>query len=201
MNETKKIAGGLDTVLKILFWVIVGGVALCTLLMIFSAIIFRVDPAFAQDVLSSVSVGYLELTVAPGGVPSVSAATTYMMIEMTGLLVMGTAACMAIYVLRNILKSVCDRQPFHRSVSANLMKLAWICLGYGVITNLLSVMDVMVVYHGYDLGRILLGGCITNVQANYSFDLGFLWLTFSLILLSRIFQYGAQLQQQVDETL
>ena len=44
-------------------------------------------------------------------------------------------------------------------------------------------------------------GTIQSITSNYQIDLTFLVLFFILLLVSYIFRYGEELQQQVDETL
>ena len=71
----------------------------------------------------------------------------------------------------------------------------------GVVQNIAGAVETTNAVRHFGLDRLVAGGQIRSVTANYTFDLSFLVVFFVLLLMSYIFRYGAELQQLSDETL
>lgn len=121
---------------------------------------------------------------------------------------------LAMKTIRDILKPMTEGQPFHRAVSQNLSKLAWLSLITGALYQLLQAAKMLLgkVLYGVDLR--LFGQTVfvqlapdferfrdLNLRATPSFNLSFLVLTAVLFLLAYVFRYGEELQTLSDETV
>lgn len=201
MDKSHLIARRLDTVLKWLFRAAIAAIALCVPIFIVSAVILRIDPTFANELMGTVLLGSLELTVADGALPGASFATVYLLMTLAFFLLCAGTACVCLKLLRSILKPMIEQQPFHASVCMDLKKLGWANLIFGIGTACFSIIETIVLYHGYHLDTLLLNEHITKIAPQFHFDLNFILISAVLFLLSYIFKYGATLQQQVDETL
>jgi len=71
----------------------------------------------------------------------------------------------------------------------------------GVVQNVAGAVETVNAIRNFGLDRLVTGGQIVSVTANFSVDLTFLLVFFLLLLTSYIFRYGAELQKLSDETL
>ena len=201
MDKSSLFAGRLDTVLKWLFRAAVAAIVLCVLIFIVSVVILRIDPTFANDIMNTVFLSNVRLSVTDSAIPSATFATVYLLVDLAFFLLSAGVSCVCLKLLRNILKPMIEQRPFHTSVSQNLKKLGWSSFILGIGYGCFSAVETIVVYHGYGLDTLLLNEYITKAVPQFSFNLDFVIVSAVLFLLSYIFKYGAQLQQQVDETL
>lgn len=125
-------------------------------------------------------------------------------------IVMGLAAAagVAIYYalgqVRKILQPMTEGNPFHPTVSTNIRKIAYVSIVLGVIANVVSFLQsfgAVAMIEKIKLLDYVKEGTIQSITANSQIDLTFLVVFFILLLVSYIFRYGEELQQQVDETL
>jgi hypothetical protein len=201
MSKSSLFARKLDSVLKWLFRAAVAAILLCVLVFVVSVVILRIDPSFAKEIMNTVFLSNLSLSVTDSAIPSASFATVYLLIDLAFFLLSAGISCVCLKLLRNILKPMIEQQPFHASVSQNLKKLGWSSLVLGIGYGCFSAVETMVLYRGYNLDTLLLNEYITKVVPQFRFNLDFVLVAVVLFLLSYIFKYGEQLQQQVDETL
>ncbi len=107
-------------------------------------------------------------------------------------------------VFRRILLPMKEGNPFSGTVCRDIRKSAWAVMVTGVISNLVTMLEVAV-----EMKQIMprleegaLGSyLIRNITVNYTFDAGFLVVFAILMLVAWIFEYGAELQKLSDETL
>lgn len=121
---------------------------------------------------------------------------------------LGAIAVIAVYYalgqVRNILQPMAEGSPFHPTVSLNLRKMAYVSIVLGVVANVASFIETMNAINmidKLDLVESLNNSSIHSITASFNVDLTFLVVFFILLLMSYIFRYGEELQQQVDETL
>lgn len=110
----------------------------------------------------------------------------------------------AIEQIRKILKPMSEGNPFHPTVSMNIRKVAYVSVILGILANIGSFIETFItlrMIESLNLLQHVQEGTIQSVTTNYSFNLTFLVVFFILLLVSYIFRYGEELQQQVDETL
>ena len=107
----------------------------------------------------------------------------------------------ALKVLRGILKPIKEGRPFAEEVPGSLRKLAFIVLAGGGVTQIIGIFSRMMLTNELPMDVIFSSPAIESVEYIYTMDFGFVWMFCVLLLLSRIFTYGVQLQQESDETL
>ena len=203
MQRLTKTAKILDTVLRIVFWILViaAGIAAVGCILSFIAHLTGAQPGTP---IFGVELDFLTLELAKDAIPSETAFKLQQSISLVGMLglIAGVAlAAYCIHLLRSILKPMKLGQPFQSSVGVGLKKLAWLeLIGGGVLSILEVVMENLIIY-GYDLKHLLLNDKISGVTFNLNLDLNFLITAAVCFLLSYIFTYGAGLQELSDETL
>ena len=97
-----------------------------------------------------------------------------------------------------------EGNSFHSTVSMNIRKVAYVSIVLGIVANIASFIETfnaLRMVDSFNLLQYVQEGTIQSVTANYRFDITFIVVFFILLLMSYIFQYGEELQQQVDETL
>lgn len=203
MNNLSNTAKKLDKVFEIAR-IVLGALSVAAvvfIVLIGLAYVMDWDPELIGTGYASFDIGFLELEAAPGYGP-------------TPWLVLGHAAfTLAVSVLllldgrrgigyiRNILQPMTEEKPFDSSASANLKKLAKLSIRIGVLWNIITLSELIVMVFIYDLPGLLLSEKISHIGGTFQVDLSFLvyWAIFTL--LSYVFQHGQQLQQLSDETL
>lgn len=106
--------------------------------------------------------------------------------------------------IRKILQPMSEGSPFDPTISVNFRKMANVSIIMGVVVNLASFIKTLGsinMIEKLDLIGMLGEGHIKSITANFNVDLMFLVVFFVFLLMSYIFRYGEELQQQVDETL
>lgn len=121
---------------------------------------------------------------------------------------LGIIAAIAVYCalgqIRKIFQPMAEGHPFHPTVSVNIKKVAYVSLVLGLVANVVSFIETFKVITLIDNLRLFeyaKEGIIQSVTTHYHMNLTFFVVFFILLLMSYIFRYGEELQQQVDETL
>lgn len=198
MNKLSRTAKRLDTVLRILFWVLIGCAVAAAIAAALPLILRKPAPSANQV---SLDLDFVKLHLAQPGQEAAKAQQKATLAAMV-LMIAGTGiGAYAIKLIRNILKPMTEGLPFEETVCVNLKKLGWLSLIGGIVINLVTLVVQNLIVHGFNLPQLLSSSRITKVTFNYSVNLTFLLVAFGLFLLSYIFRYGAQLQQLSDETL
>ena len=121
------------------------------------------------------------------------------------ILLLGIVGCGVIayglQLLRNILAPMKEGNPFNNAVSLNLRKLGWLTVIGGVAYSVITAVSLHFISGLYDLTSLFKEGSVDGIMVNYRYDITFLIVSALLFLLSYIFRYGEELQQQSDETL
>lgn len=120
---------------------------------------------------------------------------------------LAAVAVVAIYYafgqVRKILQPMAEGNPFHHPVSLNIRKMSYVSIVLGIVANIASFIETFNAVHTINNMNLLEhveDGTIQSITANFNVDLTFLIVFFTLLLVSYIFRYGEELQQQVDET-
>lgn len=203
MQRLTKTAKILDTILRLVFWILVIAAIIAAAGCIFS-FVAHLTGAQAGPPIFGVDLGFLTLELADNVIPEETVSRVQQSISLAGMLglIAGVAlAAFCIHLLRSILKPMKLGQPFDSHVGTGLRKLAWLeLIGGGTLSILEIVMESLIIY-GYDLQHLLLSDKISGVTFNLEFDVNFLVSAAVCFLLSYIFTYGSELQQLSDETL
>lgn len=121
------------------------------------------------------------------------------------LLILAAVSCgiiaFGLQLLRNILTPMKDGKPFDNTVSTNLRKLGWLTVTGSIVYSVISTISLYFISNLYDLTALFREGSVDGIIVNYHYNIAFLIVAALLFLLSYIFRYGEELQQQSDETL
>ena len=102
--------------------------------------------------------------------------------------------------LGKIVEEALQSSVFGKNISKRLIHLAWYVIVGGMI-NILSVIVSALRINSMNLMQIFNTSVVTGIDIKYTYDISFIFITFVLYLLAKIFEYGAELQKLSDETL
>ena len=201
MERMKKMAVIADTVCHVLqVCCLVAGIAAAVGVVIVAAFfLFDLRPEQVATGYQSLTLGYLELTIADAATPDPTKvlANAAVQIGMTG--VLAVLAWRYMGCIRKILAPIQEGAPFHSTVCLQTQKLALLTVFLGVAANAQELIGMFLNMRTYNLPALLTGGNITAAQLDMQLDMSFLAVAAVLLLLSYIFRYGQSLQG-TDET-
>ena len=121
----------------------------------------------------------------------------------TALPAIGSVAVMwlALRIVRRLLAPMREGKPFDSAVSRNLRTLSWIALIGGAVCSIMKIIAEVAMFKLYDFPVLFQNEFITGCTLNAEPDTGFVLVFLTLFMLSCVFRYGEELQQQSDETL
>ena len=200
MEKLMKTSKTVDTILKVVFKIlqvagiiIFVGVGICLV----AEALGQLPPAE----LAAVSFGDVELQFTEPQMVD----NSFMAFEMGTTMVMAliaiTVACYLIKVLRKVLVPMIKGQPFDGTVSENIKKLGIVMIAGGLIMDILEAVGSNLAFFMYDVSSLFLSENIGKVSINSEISLGSVLAGVLVIMLSHVFRYGEELQQQADETL
>lgn len=198
MKKLSRNAKRVDTVLRIVFWLLIVGSVVAAVAALAPFVLRRSAPSTNAV---SLDLDFIKLHLAK---PDKIAAMAQQRTTLAAMILKIAGAGIGAYcikLIRNILKPMIQEQPFQESVCENLKKLGWVSLIGGIVFNGLVLIVQHLVVYGFNLTEMLSNQIVTKVTFNYSFDFIFLLVAAGLFLLSYIFRYGIELQQFSDETL
>ena len=200
MEKLMKTSKTVDTILKVVYKIMqVAGIIL--LVSIGICIVAQFVDKLPMAELTSVSVSDVEL-IFKEPIPIDSGKAVMEMVATLGvaLLVIGIT-CYMITLLRKVLAPMIVGQPFDGTVSKNIKKLGIAVIVNGLAIDIAeSVMSSMAFYM-YDIAELILSDNINKIMVNSEISLDSVLVGVLVIMLSYVFHYGEQLQQQADETL
>ena len=206
MDKLMKIAKRLDTFFKVLQKIIkiTMIVMVCVLGVLTVANVVNPNAIIANG-FYSVDIGPITIKLAE----SYSPEDNNMVLAYAWIVVVLAAiAVIAVYYafgqVRKILQPMSEGSPFHPTVSKNIRKVAYVSIIMGIVANVVSfieTLNVIEMIEKLNLVEYIKDGSIQSITANFNIDMTFLIVFFLLLLMSYIFRYGEELQQQVDETL
>lgn len=203
MNNLTNTAKKLDKIFEITR-IVLGALAVAAvvfIILIGFAYVMGWDPEFIGTGYASFSIGFLELEAAPGYGPDPWLVLGHAVFTLAVSILLLLDGRRGIGYIRNILQPMTEEKPFDTSASTNLKKLAKLSIRIGVLWNIITLSELIVMVFIYDLPGLLLSEKIAHISGTFQVDLSFLifWAIFTL--LSYVFQHGQQLQQLSDETL
>ncbi len=200
MNKLNTIAKKLDTFIKVISLILIIGLAVSIPIFILNILILKFDPN-CSILTDFIELGNFKFTLSPQNAPSTNAAMLYFTLDFAFLFLSGILCYIFLRVIRNILKPIILEQPFHLTTSVNMKKLGWIYIIFGIVVNIFTIAESLILYYSYNWDKIPTNDFFTKITPQFTFDLDFIFVSAFIFLLSYIFKYGAELQQQVDETL
>lgn len=203
MEKLTRTAKILDTILRILFWImIVAGI----IAIVGGVLAFTMHAAGKVDgaPIFGIDLDFITLELAEDVIPAQKAAKVQQTVDLFGMIFLVVGIVLGgwcIQLLRSILRPMKEAQPFHDAVSKGLKKLAWLELIGGAILSIVEVVMEHLIIFGFNLRELLISDKISGVTFHMDLDVSFLITAAVCFLLSYIFHYGAKLQQLSDETL
>lgn len=203
MNNLSATAKKLDKVFEIfgivLFAVSIACVVLFALICV--AYVLKLDPEMIGTGYESFDIGFLELTVAPAYAPDKWLVLLQAAITLAAAFRLCWDGRKGVGYIREILHPMVEEKPFDAIVSTNLKKLARLSINLGILANVITLAEQIMVVFVYDLPALMVSDKISHVGGMFRVDLTFLIYWAILTLLSFVFRHGEQLQQLSDETL
>lgn len=195
MEKLSKTAKTLDTIMKVVFWLLI---VMSGILTVYYSVRWFVLGEFYNPVdLGNVTISFLPEYQPEGGVLNALLGICTLAIWVVG----AVGVCFMIKITRSILKPMIEGVPFSNSVSADFKKLGIIVLVFGIIGQAAALVCNILTFASYDMEKAFNFNVLENVDFMYNFDVGFIFTALVLFLLSFIFRYGAELQKLSDETL
>ncbi|MBR3840469.1 MAG: DUF2975 domain-containing protein [Erysipelotrichales bacterium] len=206
MDKLMKTAKRLDTFFKVLQKIIKITMIVMVCVLGVLTVTNIVNPnAIIANGFYSVDIGPITINLAESYSPKDNnMVLTYAWMVVVLAAITGMAGYYALGQVRNILKPMSEGNPFHPTVSTNIRKIAYVSIIMGIVANVASFIETLnavKVIEKLNLVEYVKDGSIQSITTNYNIDLTFLIVFFLLLLMSYIFRYGEELQQQVDETL
>ena len=200
MEKLMKTAKTVDTIFKVIYTILKVAVII-TLVGIgisLAAYCFGVLP---DTEVAGVTIGEVELIFREPLVVK----SSYALLEIGVMMLMAIVAIVTvgymIKVLRKVLAPMVEGKPFDGSVSGNIKKLGIAVIVSSVVLNLVQIVSSDVAFFMYDVYDLILSDNISKVMVHHEFSLSGILLGVLVIMLSYVFRYGEELQQQADETL
>lgn len=200
MEKLMKTSKTVDTILKVVFKIlqvagiiIFVGVGICLV----AEALGQLPPAE----LAAVSFGDVELRFTEPQIVDNSFMAFEMGTTMIMVLIAITVTCYLIKVLRKVLVPMIKGQPFDGTVSKNIKKLGIVMIAGGLIMDILETVGSNLAFFMYDVSSLFLSENIGKVSINSEISMGSVLAGVLVIMLSHVFRYGEELQQQADETL
>ena len=200
MEKLMKTSKTVDTILKVVYKIMqVAGIIL--LVGIGICIMAQFVDKLPMSELTSVSVSDVELYFKePILVDSSKAVIEMVATLVVALLVIGIT-CYMIKLLRKVLAPMIVGQPFDGTVSKNIKKLGIAVIVNGLAIDVVESVMSSLAFYMYDVAELFLTDNISKIMINSEISLDSVLVGVLVILLSYVFHYGEELQQQADETL
>lgn len=201
-KKMEKIAGGLNRFLKVVKIVnLVSGIfALCGLAILMIG--YAINPnGIVEPSVHTLGFGNLSIEILQGQPQSTAVYVFYHAFLILNLLTGLFLLYLVCGALQKILVKIVDGEPFHRSISDNIRKIAYVSLLWGIGDQLFQWIFDYFDFRYFGAEQLAQSEMIQSVNFTYRVNLWFLAGFFLLLLISHIFRYGSELQQLSDETL
>ena len=200
MKKISEFSKKVDTALRIINRILVTAASIAVIVCGVFALIPNLSEVSEGSLV--LTLGNLNLTLSEELSKSNTPIRTELLVTMISVAALTCLVCYGIKILRAILAPMKEEHPFDNSVSVNMKKLGILLCISSVIIGVVDSFVSHLIYRVYDVESLLLSDKIVNVTANYSIiDVEILLLGVFVFLLSHVFKYGTELQQQADETL
>lgn len=200
MDKLMKTSKTVDTILKVLYKIlqVVGIILLVSIAICIVAQLLDKLPAAE---LTAVTVSDVELAFKEPLLINSNQAILEMGVTLVLALGVITITCYVIKLLRNVLAPMIVGQPFDGTVSGNIKKLGISIIVSGLLLDIAESVLSNLAFYMYDIAELILSDNISKITVNSEISLDSVLVGVLVIMLSHVFRYGEQLQQQADETL
>lgn len=198
-NKLSKTANTLGTITRVVekaFLVCAIVCALCAVLVLLFG-----QKMFASTTNFTLSLGTLSLALTPEYRPSADSLCLFASLGCLGGAAVLLVCWFAARTLKRILATMAQGRPFAPGTDRQIRHLGWFTLIFGGLSSLLSAALSVVITLRVPVGEMFDPAVVSQGSVNLDFSLDFLWIAALIFLLSYVFRYGQQLQQESDETL
>jgi len=203
--ENKKLIGTarkLNTFFKVIQRIV--GIAIiaagCVLIVLTIANALNPESEISTG-LNVIDIGPLSIELAEESIPDNTHILMYAWIYAALAAICAAVIYMGLGYVRKILAPMAEGSPFHPQTARYIRKLAILSLIMGVVQNAEKAIEAFTALHLAGLDRLVESEMVRSIQVNYALELDALIMFFILLLMSYVFEYGAQLQKLSDETL
>lgn len=162
---------------------------------------FSLPYEYIGDGFNVLDMDFMSITVAEDFAPDIDTVLVHWLVITILASICAFIVKFGIKCIRGILAPMAEGQPFSSAVADNLKKLGIYSIVLGIAGNILIIVNNAFLVFGCNLPDILKSDKITALTFDFNLDLTFIVVAFVLFLLSYIFKYGEELQNQADETL
>lgn len=199
MDKLSRTAKVLDKIIAVIFRILLIASAVCTIVLTVFLFLHARDPQRWSWTPTTLELGNVELFLHPDAIPANFG--SYLTAVCVYLLVIALVNCIGLQTVRDILKPFIHRQPFHDTVARNLRKLAVLVTVYAALSIVGEAALNGIAVALFDPASLLRNDLVLDVVVNFTADVTPFLFAGALYLLSKVFQYGQELQTLSDETL
>lgn len=197
-SAAAKLGNFFRAVRKIIFIVCIVMVAALAIL----SVVNLVNPnAVIGEGLNSVDLGPVTFVLNPSHTPTNGSILGYAWVYALLALVSAAVIYTALGYICKILEPMAQGLPFRNDISLHVKKLGYSCLALGIAQNIGRIVETISAMRVFGLERLADSSYLQSITYNIEIELGFILVFFILLLMSRVFEYGAELQKLSDETV
>jgi len=198
-TKMKNLARTLDTIIKVGGEIFRAVGIVCAIVAVLLAIFG--GKMIAMDTEASITLGFIKLYVSDYSHINTGFMNAYIVIGLLTVMILCFAIFFASRLLHSILEPIKSGRPFESEIPTNLRKFAWIILGCGALTQIMNIIECVLISKAFNLKELLSSDVISRIEHTYTLDFSFVLVFAVIMFLSYIFSYGQRLQQESDETL
>ncbi|MCC8132075.1 MAG: DUF2975 domain-containing protein [Oscillospiraceae bacterium] len=143
----------------------------------------------------------MSLDVADKIVPTMLNSQMFLMVVLVTSIIILSVIFMVLQLLCKIFDPMRKGRPFEKSVPSNIKKIALLVLCGGTVCEILKNILITYLTNSLNITEILLNEYVENVKVDVNFNAVYIVFAILLWLIALVFEYGAMLQQESDETL
>lgn len=201
MTDLKRSARTLNTILNVVFWLLI---ARCIFAAGTHALTLHkliTDPAALSGKMDRLIVDWLTIEAANGfGVDS-DGAIFMKLVQLIFAVAITVIACHGIRVLKRVLLPIELGQPFRSGISADILSLVKCAVHLGLAENIYMLAVVILMERHNILQSLVLSETVSKVSTEPAFRPAWFIAAAMLSILALVFRRGEELQTLSDETL
>lgn len=197
MEKFKKFISILEKGLNALY---IAFLVMSIVMVCFAVIGLVWDTSLIGEVDTYINLGMLKLEVAEDSIVTENVSLSLIVVAVVTAVQFGLA-CVLAKLLQKIIAPMKDGTLFVDTVHQGLKKLSIYVLVSGFINSLAEVVGSIMVYKAYNFDMLFNPENVLKYSIDIQDNGDFVVFAAVLFLLSYVFKYGAELQNQVDETL
>lgn len=149
----------------------------------------------------SVTLDFIKLYLADGVSVNQNFMKMYLILGLLVICVICFMITFAVKIIRKILEPMMEGRPFEEKAPAYLKKVAWIVLAGGILTQIIGIIERVILAQSFPIEQIISTDAIAKIEYTFVFDFSCVIIFCVIMFLSYVFEYGQELQRESDETL